>query len=124
MKCTCFDTGGDYDYPIFQHSKVVKAIKPLKCDECKDIIANGDEFEIVVGKWDEKYGYDKYYTCKNCMSISEHLFCSYAYQTMLDELYGHLSYDDIPWSKISKLTPKARERVCEMIEEIWENNEE
>jgi RNase P subunit RPR2 len=60
--CVC-----DYDPPSFYHQEIRKARKAHKCDECTGMIAPGEKYEHVRGKWE---GYvDTFNTCEACVDI-------------------------------------------------------
>jgi hypothetical protein len=64
MSLDCFC---DYDPPQFYHKEIRKARKPHKCCECTGMIAVGEKYEHVRGKWE---GFlDTYDTCERCLDI-------------------------------------------------------
>ena len=63
-------------------------------------------------------------TCLDCASIIDHIFCEYVIGGIWADLKDNLEDDPeffIPESCLAKLTPKAREKVCDLIEEYWED---
>ncbi len=62
MGCSC-----DYDLPDFYDKRLVKARLPHYCSECGCVIAPGEQYERVSGKWDgEVYTFK---TCRQCRQI-------------------------------------------------------
>jgi hypothetical protein len=60
MSCSC-----DFDSPEFYNSKIRKARKQYKCEECGFHINPGDKYEHVAGKWG--HGVDTIRTCYHCV---------------------------------------------------------
>jgi len=58
----------------------------------------------------------------DCHSVTEHLFCSWYWGQVWEMLNERIQETgEISWGKIAKLTQAAREKVCDMIEKIWED---
>lgn len=83
IDCYC-----DYDAPSVFSSRMVKARKQHRCDECRRRISVGERYSYVFGVWD---GYpDSFHVCAHCeeirnfVSISVPCFC-WAYGNMLSD---------------------------------------
>lgn len=118
--CSCVYVDYDGNEEFSQH-KTVRARKTHKCCECHREILIGEKYEYVFGKWDGDTYTHK--TCLDCMSVRDSFFCAgYIYEMIWEHLWEHLSdlggrvSDDC----LISLTPKAREMVCGMIEDIWD----
>lgn len=59
----------DYELPQFYVAEVRTARKQHKCSECGRLIAEGERYEHVRGKWDGDMGTFK--TCPRCLSLRE-----------------------------------------------------
>ena len=129
MECACFSSDcEDYVTMLGEHRR--KARKTHKCGECRMPILPGQTY------LEERFLFDgvvnTHRTCECCESIRTHLYCQFIFGEVWDELRDQLHYashytvDGVPWARFAKLTPEARERVLEVIEEIWEdaNDEE
>jgi hypothetical protein len=57
----------DYEPPSFCRREIRKARKPHKCDECSGLIAVGEHYEHVRGKWEGAM--DTFNTCERCVDI-------------------------------------------------------
>lgn len=62
IDCYC-----DYDSPEFCHTEIRKARKPHSCSECRGVIAIGEQYEHVRGKWDGNVCTIQ--TCLRCLDI-------------------------------------------------------
>jgi len=120
MECSCnMNTSAD-EYYSFQDVKMVKARKIHICTECGEEIKKGDEYEyfkgVLNGDW------DRYKTCKNCLSLRNMFFKNgYTFCCLWDDFSVNLEEEnyEIPEKCISALTSVARAKVCDLIEESW-----
>ena len=90
------------------------------CSECARIIEIGEKYEYVFGVWQTP---SVYKTCIDCLSIREQFFENGWIFTMVWEYFqNEFSYIGaiVPECCISELTPNARSRVCDWIEDMWE----
>jgi hypothetical protein len=108
------------------------------CCECRRVIDLGEEYESAWGgyyKYDEDdnetlQNIDEYATCIDCVSIIDSFFCNgRLYHGMWEMLEGHLDEmvaygPGIADSCITPLTDVARDMVCDMIEERWDDDED
>jgi hypothetical protein len=83
----------------------------------------GDTYHYAVGMWDGDV--NTYHTCADCESVRNNLFCSWTFCALWEDVADHL-YDGGTFDAdcIALLTPRAREMVCEAIEERWAIEEE
>jgi len=90
-----------------------------------------DEAEFgCLGQIPEEYMH-RYDTCLDCKSIRDEFFSEgWIYGSILDDLYTHFDATLSPTEGgidekcLAVLTPGAREKVCELIETVWEEMEE
>lgn len=122
MDCSCVFIE-EYTESEFSDSKITKARKTHKCVECGETIKKGDRYEYTSGLWDGDFSV--YKTCMNCLSIRDSFFCKgWGYGAMLEDLYEHLLCEtDVSNKCMAGLTKPARDRVCDMIEQIWDGQD-
>lgn len=120
MSCSCvYVDDGDYERPEFVDERVVEARKKHVCTECRREIVPGEKYERASGKWDGCI--ETYKTCMDCISVRDAFFCgSYGYSAIWQDLYEHILCGPVDVECLVALTPAAREKVCDMIEESWE----
>ena len=98
------------------------ARKPHRCGECGRIIEPGEKYENAVGKWDGDFCTE--ITCADCLSLRKTFFCSWLYQNIWNEFEEWLRDWVLSESpvlyRIENLTPRAREKVLQMVGE-WED---
>lgn len=118
--CSCVYV--DFDgYWECSSSVMRKARKEHKCSECGRTIERGEKYNYFSGKWEGSFDDSK--TCVDCLSVIKVFFCNGAgIGAMYDELYRHVLCNDgvISSDCIVPLTPRAREKVCGIIEQAWE----
>lgn len=98
-----------------------KARKNYKCYECGEPIAKGDNYKETTSLYDGRWS--RHRTCVDCVSVKKHLYCSgYYYGAMWQGVEEHIDWcgAEMNYHAVAKLTPKAREKVCAMIEKHWE----
>ena len=119
MECACISANIDEEAETLL-AKQRTAKKQHTCHECGVQIKPGDQYwydHIVFEGM-----HDRFKTCLDCKSVRDHLLCDF-YFTMVWETIGeHIEEysEEMPWAKISRLTPAARAKVCDMIEAVWE----
>ena len=121
MNCTCIGTDYDSEGWDFEPSETFPlAKKNWKCGECGRVIPVGEKYSCYSGKWNGKFIVDR--TCMDCRSVTEHLFCGFTFGHIWQDLIDHLRDcgDNIPYSKISKTTPMARSKICDIIQGAWD----
>lgn len=122
MNCGCVYTEHEGESASVHREEIRRARTPHACVECGRQIAPGERYEHSTGCWDGRW--TSCSTCTDCMSVRSALFCgAWVYGCVWDDLYEHMV--DVCWGgragpSLSSLTPRAREAVCEIIEEIWE----
>jgi len=120
--CSCIVVD-DYDLPDFYVSETRRARKEYKCGECRRQIQSGETYEHVRGKWDGAI--TVYRTCVDCLSVRNSFFCDgFVHGNIWEVLEEHLDElvrfgNGVADSCIAPLTPRAREQVCDFVEEIW-----
>ncbi|MDY6957822.1 MAG: hypothetical protein SVK08_01560 [Halobacteriota archaeon] len=103
------------------------AKKGHKCCECLGEIKEGDKYERFFGVYD--VGPEEYKTCLDCTSVRDAFFCGgRVFGAMWEDIIEHIRncYSDgssPKQEKINKLTPEAREKILDMVEESWEERE-
>jgi len=63
-------------------------------------------------------------TCNDCESLKKAFFCSYIFGDVWADFQESFDYcfEGISWSKLAMLTPAARLRVLQMIEDCWDGD--
>jgi len=123
VDCALFDDNVD-DYSIVLSSIMPRARKQHKCGECYRIIQPGEIYLL------EKELYDKHITtcktCIDCKSVRDNLINSFYWGQVWELVENCIEEcgDNQPWSKIGMLTPLAKQRVCNIIDGVWENHSE
>jgi hypothetical protein len=133
MECSCtVDVDYTGDGPVCHKTGIRTARKKHRCIECGKTIIPGEKYEHVWGVWDSEPS--TYKTCLDCKSLRDVFFDGFSYTQVWDDFYNEFEsitnfYDefrsitpDIPESCISALTPGARAKVCELIENSWDCN--
>ena len=125
MECSCaVDICDDYDTPSVFNKQCHMARKEHTCCECHRKIKTGENYEYVFGVWDHTPSTHK--TCNDCLSFRNQFFENgYYFEQIWDDFRENFGYIGavVPESCIAALTPRAREKVCEFIEEQWEREE-
>jgi len=122
--CACVYVG-NYDGPDFTFSRKRKAKKEHVCCECGEKILPGSTYEYTVGRWEA--GFRVYKTCLDCISMIASFFCDgFGYTTIWEDLAEHIDAmgGEISSDCLIPLTPKARAKVCQMIEDYWDEEDE
>jgi hypothetical protein len=110
----------EYDPADFYYDEIRKAIKIHKCSECDRDIQPGEKYEKVVAKYEGDLR--TYKTCPDCLSVRDVFFCAGFFHEGLWEYVAEHVEDmngNISSECLIKLTPAAREKVCDLIEEAW-----
>ena len=124
MECACIDVDVDLDCTVeILSDKTVTAKKEHECCECKRAIKPGETYKNECLKFEGKL--ERWKTCLDCLSVRRVIFCSFYFGCLWDDLEDelHQSNGQISESCISALTPKAREQVCKIIENTWDNSD-
>lgn len=124
--CSCGVDLCGYDHETADQAwiRTVRARKPHECGECGRPIAPGEQYERSKMLFDGKF--DVYRTCVDCVSIRTHCFCdSWMYTSILEDLREHIrDVGYIGEQCIAPLTERAKDMVCAMIQEAWDEDEE
>jgi len=123
MECSCeIETyNDDYDPVQLFNRKTRKARKTHKCSACHREILRGEEYEFWSYLFEGKFWEDK--ICNDCMSASYIFFPGSGFCPQ--ELWGEIknfidnSCGEIPEDCIVKLTPLARVKVCDLIQQFF-----
>jgi len=76
----------------------------------------------VTGKWYDRI--NEFKTCPVCLEIKTEFFCGgYRFGLVLEDLQEHLVNTLKVPDCLSGLSPAARDVVCDMVEEAWQNIE-
>ena len=123
-ECACIDIDLD-DHPEFSSSKYRMARKEHKCSECERAIAPGETYEYVSMRFEGVFSQFK--TCGDCLSVRDWFFCrAYYHARLWEDVEEHVRNcnDRIGEKILTQLTPRARDRVCDLIQEEWEVSDE
>jgi len=125
MGCSCvYIQTGVGEIATFHHITNPIARVEHTCDECGGTINPGDHYERSVGKWGDDF--NTFTTCPVCLEVRNAFFCGgYYYGMIWEDLCLHLrELDGTVPDCIADMTPAARDKVCEQIEDIWAYTEE
>ncbi len=118
MDCSCTITCETDSGPEFSAESSPVARKVHICCECHRKIMPRETYSRVSGLWDGKF--EAYKTCLDCLSIRRTFFSDYYVGGLWDELTEYIWDGEVHESCLASLTPAARARVCEVIEEGWD----
>ena len=129
MDCSCVYIDNDNAPEIVTDTNIKKARKNHICSECSEIIKKGVPYEKIQGKWEGVFL--TYKTCAHCQDVRTVFFCDgYTFGQIWPDLYEHIEncyangdidaiLKDLPF-----LTPLAQSKVCDIIESIWDKNDD
>ena len=122
MECACeidmdVESGDGWD---FVSQKKVKSRKVWRCGECYRDIGIGETYENVRGMINGTIYQHR--TCSDCLSLRETFFTSYYFETLWENFRDFVfdSCGGLSEECLAKLTPVARGKACEIVEEYWE----
>lgn len=121
MACTCFDAKVDDSTEILCDITPT-AQKIGQCHECARTIRVGEKYRLENTVYQGRIS--THNTCADCDSVRKHLVCSFCWGELWELVRKSIFCDaenQQPWSRIGRLTPRARERVCAIIEATWED---
>lgn len=118
--CDCSDDTGEM--PQFHVVNLRRAQKPHNCCECGEIIAVGEQYEDVRGKWDGVF--ERYITCLKCVDIRSHYFPrGFIYGAMNMGLDGELREISRMWFLgKDRIIAGLVDLVCELLEVRHDTN--
>jgi hypothetical protein len=119
--CSCIYVG-DYDPAEVYVQKTLKARKTHQCGECGRDILSKEHYERTWGIWDGMH--NTYKTCADCLSARKEFFCEgWIHGEIWCNIGEHISEirGELSGDCLVALTPAARARVCEIIEDCWED---
>lgn len=124
MECSCNISMNDGECAEFASEKIVTARKTHLCCECRKKIQPGEKYEYVSGVWEGRF--EHYKTCLDCVSMRKSFFHIWVYTDVWESFKNEMDCCawQVPESCMAKLTPGARAKVCEMIEQYWDEGEE
>ncbi len=134
MECSCTAVPGEavqdgperyIEIPAANRSSPVLLYQRM-CGECGEPIPEGYPYTIELIQWPAYFEHDstlhRYITCRTCMIIREHFFPeAFFFGEIWSDLEDHIwaVRGEIPEECIAALPAKARNWVCERIEEVW-----
>jgi len=122
MECACIDADVD-DFVNVLSNTYPKVRKGHRCGECGRDIKKGETYRLEKMSFEGTADTAK--TCIDCDSVRTHLVCSFYYGDVWELVRESFkdAPDAIPYAKIGQLTPAARDMVCEIIEDIWQDED-
>lgn len=124
MGCQCeIDVDVEGDRAKFIKISNHKARKQYTCMECGRTISMGENYEKV--KWCGDEGFSTWQTCAECQEIRDCFMCSYYYGGVWEEMYEHFRWEpeQLCIGKLDALSPKARDKMIQWIDELLESIE-
>ena len=121
--CGCIYVGPCDGENDFENIVVRKARKMHKCYECKRIIERGEHYTIDTVCYDGRV--TSYKICSDCMSVRDEFFCEgWIFGELWNdvECHVHSTRGQISGDCISKLTTRARIKLCDMIQQFWDTH--
>ena len=96
-----------------------QARKAHRCCECRREILPGEAYREERGLWDGEWWVFK--TCGDCLSVRDAMACQYQYGELWADVADFVNdvRGDVPEDCLAAITPRARGRLCALIEEIW-----
>jgi hypothetical protein len=122
--CSCVYIG-ENECPDLYYTKIRKARKEHRCGECGRPILKNEKYEKVDAASDGIFYHHK--TCEDCFSVARSFFCN---GLIHGRLWSDLEYHvrdiggQVSSDCLVPLTKTAREKVCDLIEELWKLSEE
>ncbi len=94
------------------------AKRVIHCFECGDGIQPGEKYTREEGHFDGTPFH--HIMCDDCLSVRDYLFCGFTYFQLWGDLWGEIEggggfSEDL----ISKLTPRAKQQVIELMDGVW-----
>jgi len=124
MDCACTCTvSEDYEPCTLIDASTPKARKEHTCSECYRTITRGEEYRREFLKWDNTVHVQKY--CEDCLSLRGVFFNQgWVYDTLWSDMYEFVQdcAGEVSVQCLLELTPTARGKVCDLIQETWEED--
>ncbi len=118
--CGCIYTDPEDRYDVARY-KFIRGRKRHLCNECQCWLDKGEQHEMFSGAIDGHWV--TYRTCMDCISARDAFFCNGWYWTMIwEDIRDHLEWTDIDLCCLEKLTPVARAKVVDIIDEGLEDD--
>ena len=115
MSCEIDNDWGEY--PGCFSAKNRKARKEHTCCECGETIPKGALYRYESGIWEGEP--QDYKTCLDCISVRDAFFCGSVFGSVWEDMRDMVyDYKEVSSEKINSLTPKAREKVIALVDEI------
>jgi len=123
MECPCsVNNWRDGDETHYREKKL-RAAKQHTCIECEQDINKGEEFMFCSILGDRSI--HNYNMCLDCHAVIDVFFPDgWTFASVWNDLYIYFDeswQDDLPSDCLSKLPPKAREAVCNLLQEYQES---
>ena len=100
-----------------------KARKEHTCCECGETIPKDALYRYESGIWEGEP--QDYKTCLDCISVRDTFFCGFVFRSVWEDMRDMVyDYEGVSSEKINSLTPKAREKVIALVDEILNYEEE
>ena len=133
MECSCTISNWDYDsedhcYEDLIFKEDYQAPRERECNECHEFMQpNEPHFCRTTIYFDENENFeslDRYRHCNECDEIITIFFDGYFMGMAWEDLRRSILDEEIVATEscLSKLSPKNLAKVCEIVEEMWENN--
>jgi len=123
--CGCIYVDSSDSVASFVTERVQTARKEHKCFECGRKILPGEKYETASGVWDDRW--DTYKTCEDCLSVRAEFFCDgFFYGDIWSNVAEHVCDlgGHIDSSCLTRLSKRARDEMCDLIENYWEEDDD
>lgn len=127
MTCGCIYVGGyGESYDDRSYAKFKRVTKSsVECVECGRLLKPLERYEYAYMVYEGRASI--YITCKDCLSVRNEFFCDVWHSGFIwDYVSQHLEDIDgqISSECLLALTRRARDRMFDMIHEVWDNMDE
>lgn len=125
MECACTVETYDCGETVVTLDRTTPtARKPHTCSECSRLIPRGEEYRREVYVFEGSLFTHKY--CEDCLSVRQVFFNNgWIYYTLWDDMITHIyeSDGDLSVKCLLELTPFARGKILDLMEQTWECKE-
>lgn len=124
MECSCTISCDAGDCADFYKQKRVSAKRIYKCCECGEKISIGQKHEYYFLAQDGDTW--RYRTCQDCVEMRGVFFNGWMFTSIWSVLRDSIMDGEIEATEkcLSRLNPKNLEKVCAIVEEMWERMED